>query len=92
MQELIAFPNGKHDDQVDMTSQYLSWARVKVNRGPVKLHGMGATPPTGLQDPKVLESIKVNMEHVIAKSLEDPIAKQLREQGFLPPTPVNHNN
>jgi predicted phage terminase large subunit-like protein len=37
--ELIAFPNGKNDDQVDMTSQYLDWSRVKRRGGTKKLHG-----------------------------------------------------
>jgi predicted phage terminase large subunit-like protein len=39
--ELIAFPNGKNDDQVDMTSQYLDWARKKGRRGTKKLGGTG---------------------------------------------------
>jgi predicted phage terminase large subunit-like protein len=25
LQELLAFPNGRHDDQVDSLSQFLSW-------------------------------------------------------------------
>jgi hypothetical protein len=29
--ELVAFPNGKHDDQVDSISQFLLWTRL---RGP----------------------------------------------------------
>lgn len=37
--ELIAFPNGKFDDQVDATSQYLDWARNKGRRGTRKLGG-----------------------------------------------------
>lgn len=37
--ELIAFPNGKHDDQVDSTSQYLDWAKVRGARGTRKLGG-----------------------------------------------------
>lgn len=39
--ELVAFPNGKHDDQVDMTSQYLAWARKKGRRGAKKMTGSG---------------------------------------------------
>lgn len=39
--ELIAFPNGKHDDQVDSTSQYLAWARKKGRRGAKKMTGSG---------------------------------------------------
>jgi predicted phage terminase large subunit-like protein len=31
--ELLSFPLGKHDDQVDATSQYLDWARVKKSVG-----------------------------------------------------------
>ena len=37
--ELVAFPNGKNDDQVDSTSQYLKWARQKGRRGTKKLGG-----------------------------------------------------
>ena len=34
MDELLAFPNGRHDDQVDSTSQALNWltARVPIDR------------------------------------------------------------
>lgn len=39
--ELVAFPNGKNDDQVDSTSQYLKWARQKGRRGTKKLGGTG---------------------------------------------------
>jgi len=39
--ELVAFPNGKRDDQVDSTSQYLKWARQKGRRGTKKLGGTG---------------------------------------------------
>lgn len=31
--ELLSFPLAKHDDQVDATSQYLTWARGKKNYG-----------------------------------------------------------
>jgi len=41
--ELIAFPNGKNDDQVDMTSQYLDWSRKKRVGGTKKLGGTGHT-------------------------------------------------
>jgi predicted phage terminase large subunit-like protein len=37
--ELIAFPNGKNDDQVDMTSQYLDWSRKRRRGGTKKLGG-----------------------------------------------------
>lgn len=37
--ELIGFPNSKYDDQVDMTSQYLDWAKKKRVGGTKKLKG-----------------------------------------------------
>lgn len=39
--ELIAFPNGKHDDQVDSTGQYLDWCKQKTRRGTKKMTGTG---------------------------------------------------
>ena len=39
--ELIAFPNGKHDDQVDSTGQYLDWCKQKTRRGTKKMTGSG---------------------------------------------------
>lgn len=39
--EIISFPLGKNDDQVDATSQYLKWARQKGRRGTKKLGGTG---------------------------------------------------
>jgi predicted phage terminase large subunit-like protein len=30
--ELLAFPHGRHDDQVDSTSQYLQWAKERSSR------------------------------------------------------------
>ncbi len=39
--ELVSFPNGKKDDQVDMTSQYLKWAKSRAKRGTKKLGGTG---------------------------------------------------
>ncbi len=38
--ELLGFPNAKYDDQVDMTSQYLDWARLRKGRGNKKLQGL----------------------------------------------------
>jgi predicted phage terminase large subunit-like protein len=37
--ELVAFPHGKHDDQVDATSQYLDYAKNRGRRGTRKLGG-----------------------------------------------------
>jgi len=34
MHEMINFPNGKHDDQVDSVSQFLWWARTSRRRWP----------------------------------------------------------
>jgi len=39
--ELVAFPMGKRDDQVDMTSQYLEWQRKKIKRGSRRMTGAG---------------------------------------------------
>lgn len=39
--ELIAFPNGKNDDQVDSTGQYLDWCKQKTRRGTKKMTGTG---------------------------------------------------
>lgn len=41
LKELVAFPNGKNDDQVDMTSQYLDHARKGGKRGSRRLGGSG---------------------------------------------------
>lgn len=35
--ELMSFPAGSHDDQVDSTSQYLAWSRAGARRGTRKL-------------------------------------------------------
>lgn len=39
-EELLAFPNGSSDDQVDSTSQYLAWARRRAAYGTRKLKGI----------------------------------------------------
>lgn len=41
LKEIVGFPNAKHDDQVDMTSQYLDHARKGGKRGTRKLGGSG---------------------------------------------------
>ena len=40
-EELLAFPTGTADDQVDATSQYLTWARRRARYGTKKLKGTG---------------------------------------------------
>jgi predicted phage terminase large subunit-like protein len=40
--ELLAFPNGRHDDQVDSVSQFLNWASLrKLNMGIAFIPGLG---------------------------------------------------
>jgi predicted phage terminase large subunit-like protein len=40
LHELLAFPNGRHDDQVDSVSQFLNWAEAShINRETVSLFG-----------------------------------------------------
>ena len=39
--EVLAFPNGSADDQADMTSQYLAWARKKGKYGSKRIKGTG---------------------------------------------------
>ena len=43
-QELLGFPTGSYDDQVDSTSQYLAWARSRKVGGTKKLRGGAAAP------------------------------------------------
>lgn len=40
-EEVLAFPTGSADDQVDSTSQYLAWARKRSAYGTKKLKGVG---------------------------------------------------
>ena len=37
--ELLAFPNGRHDDQVDSVSQFLKWSTMRRNFGTVSMFG-----------------------------------------------------
>jgi predicted phage terminase large subunit-like protein len=37
--ELLAFPNGRHDDQVDSVSQFLHWAWQDTRRPKIALFG-----------------------------------------------------
>jgi len=52
LRELLAFPNGRHDDQVDSVSQFLNWSAsrslLRGMAGPfAPLHGMdGSVGPT----------------------------------------------
>ena len=67
--ELLQFPGGAHDDQVDATSQYLSWARKGRALGTRKLGTPIAlttheTTPQGVQDRTVGSGMSaVTMHH-----------------------------
>ena len=39
LDELLAFPRGRHDDQVDSVSQFLKWAWGRSRRSKAGLHG-----------------------------------------------------
>lgn len=40
LNELLAFPNGRHDDQVDAFSQLLNWVRRQSHRSRIAVHGV----------------------------------------------------
>jgi predicted phage terminase large subunit-like protein len=44
LEELMAFPNARHDDQVDSTSQALNWLTARASRRPpaVRVRGFGS--------------------------------------------------
>lgn len=77
--ELLSFPMGKYDDQVDMTSQYLAWVRKKVSRGSRPLTGQEHTTGSANKD-KVKAEIEKNIAAVALRHAEDPIALALRMQ------------
>lgn len=77
--ELLSFPMGKYDDQVDMTSQYLAWVRKKVTRGSRPLTGQEHTNGSTNKD-KVKAEIEKNIAAVALRHAEDPIALALRMQ------------
>ena len=39
LDELLAFPRGRHDDQVDSVSQFLKWAWADSQRSTISLYG-----------------------------------------------------
>lgn len=63
--ELVGFPNGKYDDQVDSTSQYLEWARKRGAGGTKPLVGLSigdnrAKPmvaPEGIDDRPIMAPV-----------------------------------
>jgi predicted phage terminase large subunit-like protein len=74
--ELLGFPNAKYDDQVDMTSQYLTWAREKKAHGNKKLEGKSKSKSTST------DAVRASIEEHIAQRTQevlktDPIARAL---------------
>ena len=62
--ELLAFPNGRHDDQVDSVSQFLKWASLRKFLDANMLVGMG---------PKVFRGgIQINLSDLQRTSFGDP--------------------
>lgn len=83
--ELLGFPNAKYDDQVDMTSQYLTWVRKKRRLGQQKLKGQGlaSTHSSEKMSPKkakVMKEIEKNIDLIRQKHEDDPIRVALRAQ------------
>lgn len=79
--EMIGFPTASHDDQVDMTSQYLDYTRQRKGGSTQKTTGMTNThgsKKTEAQRMRVLKDIETHMSEIEKRSEEDPIAKALR--------------
>ena len=75
--ELMAFPHGKHDDQVDSTSQYLEWARGRQRKGgTAKLHVSGSAASSDVRRRSVEAAIEREME----QKRQDRLKKE-RENG-----------
>ncbi|MDX0267650.1 phage terminase large subunit [Sinorhizobium meliloti] len=72
--ELLGFPNAKYDDQVDLTSQYLTWARQSVKRGNVKLQGKSKA--RGNKN-SVISEIEAQLEQISKIAKNDPLAQAL---------------
>lgn len=49
-QELLAFPSGRYDDQVDALSQLLAWVRDRLRRQPPPAEGGEVISITGMAD------------------------------------------
>lgn len=72
--ELLGFPNAKYDDQVDFTSQYLTWARQSIKRGNVKLQGKALG---GRNKSSTMSEIERELEKISKKAKMDPLAQAL---------------
>lgn len=85
--EISGFPNGKYKDQVDMTSQYLAWAKVK--KGGVTRKLTGAQHGNSASKDKVKAEIEAHVQarlKIPEGALPDPIhavveAARLRAAG-----------
>lgn len=77
--ELLGFPTAKYDDQVDMTSQYLDWARAKGKRGNAPLKGLGVANASKTSS-ALIQKIEKMIEGIAAQHDEDPIVMALRQQ------------
>lgn len=78
--ELLGFPTAKFDDQVDMTSQYLDWARLRNGRGTVPLQGTasaGSSAAANAKRDKIAEEINRLLEEKRKAASEDPIVQAL---------------
>jgi len=47
--ELLAFPNGRYDDQVDSVSQFLKWSAMQMTFDPAMIGMAGKTFVGGIQ-------------------------------------------
>jgi hypothetical protein len=47
--ELLAFPSGRYNDQVDALTQLLEWVRDRIQRAPL-LEGPAEIPPDGADE------------------------------------------
>jgi predicted phage terminase large subunit-like protein len=59
LHELTAFPNGKHDDQVDSTAQLLDWFK-QATRDPGGLYDYYRMLAGELTDPQTVDSVRLS--------------------------------
>jgi predicted phage terminase large subunit-like protein len=72
--ELLGFPNAKYDDQVDFTSQYLTWARQGIKRGNVKLQGKSSG---SRNNRSAMSQVEAALEKISNNAKNDPLALAL---------------
>jgi hypothetical protein len=59
LHELTAFPNGKHDDQVDSTAQMLDWFKAAA-RAPGGFYGYYRALAEELPDPQTASPVRLS--------------------------------